>query len=189
MKEYINKNLDLEIDNFSKLKNLTPVIENISRVCIQALKSGNKILFCGNGGSAGDSQHLAAELIGRYKNDRKSLAAIALTTDTSNITAIGNDFGFENIFSRQIEGLGKAGDILIGISTSGNSKNIINAINVAKKIGLTTIAFTGFSGGKLKDTVDYLVNVPSSTSNNIQEMHIALGHIICGLIEKEVCNE
>ena len=189
MKEYINHNLDLEICNFSKWKDLTPTIEDVAKLCINALKSGNKIMFCGNGGSASDSQHLAAELVGRYQINRKSLAAIALTTDTSNLTAIGNDFGFNNIFSRQVEGLGKQGDVLIGISTSGNSENVILALNKANEMNISTVGFTGFSGGKIKDIVDLLVNVPSNIANNIQEMHIAVGHILCGLIEKEVCCE
>ena len=141
-------------------------------------------MFCGNGGSAADSQHLAAELVGRYKMNRPALNSIALTTDTSILTAIGNDFGYDTIFERQVEGLGQKGDVLIGLSTSGNSKNVLLAMDKAKSMGITTVAFTGESGGKMKQQADIAINVPSNTTNNIQEMHISVGHILCGYIEK-----
>ncbi len=186
MFEEINKSFDTISENFKKVKTLTPTIEEVCRVCIEALKNGNKIMFCGNGGSAADSQHLAAELVGRYKMNRPALNSIALTTDTSILTAVGNDFGYDTIFERQVEGLGKKGDVLIGLSTSGNSKNVLLAMQLAKKMGIKTVAMTGENGGKMKQQADFAINVPSDVTNNIQEMHIAIGHIICGFIEKEL---
>jgi D-sedoheptulose 7-phosphate isomerase len=150
-----------------------------------ALRYGKKILICGNGGSAADSQHFAAELTGRYMMERKSLAAIALTTDTSALTAIGNDYGFEKVFSRQVEGLGEKGDVLIGISTSGNSKNVIEAVKMAKEKGLRTICFLGASGA-LKDICDLPINVPSTATPRIQECHELIMHTICDLVEKSM---
>lgn len=180
----IEQHIDIVIENFSKLKSCAPCIEQIAKLWIASLEQGNKIMFCGNGGSAGDSQHLSAELVGRYKINRPALPALALTVDTSAITAIANDFGYEQVFSRQVEGLGKAGDCLVGISTSGNSQNIVNAFLKAKEIGINTIAFTGEGGGKMKEIADICLNVPSSVTNNIQEMHIACGHILCDIVEK-----
>jgi len=150
---------------------------------LSALQNGGKVLLCGNGGSAADAQHIAAELMGRFKAERRALAAIALTTDTSALTAIGNDYDFSDIFARQVEGLGRAGDVLVAISTSGNSENIINAANAAKARGLTVIAFTGESGGALAPLGDHVLKVPSSETSHIQEMHIAVGHMICSLVE------
>lgn len=181
----IEQDFETISSNFQKIKELCPVIEKAAQACINAIKSGNKIMFCGNGGSAADSQHLAAELVGRYKINRPALASVALTTDTSILTAVGNDFGYDTIFERQIEGIGKKGDVLVGLSTSGNSKNVLLAMDKAKALGITTIAFTGEKGGKMKDKADFAINVPSDTTNHIQEMHIAVGHIICGIIEKE----
>lgn len=189
MQKYINENFEKISNNFIELKNKTSEIEKVANECIKAIKNGNKIMFCGNGGSASDSQHLAAELVGRYKKNRQSLPAIALTVDTSILTAVGNDFGFDTVFSRQVEGLGKKGDVLIGISTSGNSTNVVKAIEQAKSMGIVTVGFTGQKGGEMRNLVDYLVNVPSDVANTIQEMHIAIGHILCGIIENEVCNE
>ena len=180
----INKDFDTISENFLKLKKLTPEIVKLCEVCINSMKNGGKIMFCGNGGSAADSQHLAAELVGRYKMNRPALNSIALTTDTSILTAIGNDFGYDTIFERQVEGLGHKGDVLIGLSTSGNSKNVLLAMDKAKAMGITTVAFTGESGGKMKQQADIAINVPSNTTNNIQEMHISVGHILCGYIEK-----
>lgn len=179
----IENSIDCIIKNFQNLKVCTPIIEDICKVWIKALKSGNKILFCGNGGSASDSQHLAAELVGRYKLNRKALAGLSLNTDTSAITAIANDYGFEEIFARQVEGLGNSGDILVGLSTSGNSQNIIKAFHQAKKQGLFCIALTGQSGGKMKDIADICLNVPANITNNIQELHIACGHLMCEHVE------
>lgn len=181
----IDKDFDTISNNFIKIKELTPTIEKVAQVCINAIKNGNKVMFCGNGGSAADSQHLAAELVGRYKMNRPALNSIALTTDTSILTAVGNDFGYDTIFERQVEGLGKNGDILIGLSTSGNSKNVLLAMAKAKQMGIKTVAMTGYQGGKMKTEADFAINVPSDTTNHIQEMHIAVGHIICGIIEKE----
>jgi D-sedoheptulose 7-phosphate isomerase len=170
-------------DNFDKLKSKSVVIEKIAGIWIKALSNENKIIFCGNGGSAADSQHLAAELMGRYKIDRDPMPAMSLTTDTSMLTAIGNDYGFDKVFSRALKGIGKTGDVLVGISTSGNSKNIIDAFAIAKQKAIVTIAFTGEDGGEMKKTADVTLNVPSTLTNNIQEMHIAVGHIICDVVE------
>ena len=181
----INNDFDTISNNFQKIKVLTPVIETVAKLCVDAIKNGNKVMFCGNGGSAADSQHLAAELVGRYKINRPALNSIALTTDTSILTAVGNDFGYDTIFERQVEGLGKKGDVLIGLSTSGNSKNVLLAMDKAKSMGISTVAMTGEKGGKMKENADFAINVPSDVTNHIQEMHIAVGHIICGIIEKE----
>lgn len=188
MQKLIEKNLDIISANFVSLKDASGMIENVAKICIEALSNGNKIILCGNGGSAADAQHIAAELVGRYKINRKAFNAIALTTDTSILTAIANDFGYDTIFERQVEGLGKSGDVLIGISTSGNSQNIILAIEKAKKLGIKTIALTGANDSKIKNLADYTINVPSTITNNIQEMHIAVGHILCEIIEKELSN-
>ena len=152
-------------------------------ILTQALSAGNKILLCGNGGSAADAQHIAAELTGRYKTERRGLPAIALTTDTSALTAIGNDFGYEYVFSRQVEALAKPGDVLIGISTSGNSANVINALNIAKQTGCATLGLTGNSGGKMNELCDLNLVVPSNNTPRIQEMHILFGHILCQIID------
>lgn len=181
----IEKDFETISNNFQKIKTLTPVIESAAKVCVQAIKQGGKVMFCGNGGSAADSQHLAAELVGRYKMNRPALNSVALTTDTSILTAVGNDFGYDTIFERQVEGIGKKGDVLVGLSTSGNSKNVLLAMEKAESMGITTIAMTGENGGKMKEKADFAINVPSDTTNHIQEMHIAVGHILCGIIEKE----
>lgn len=169
--------------NFIKLKQKSSTVEQIAQMWIDALASGNKVIFCGNGGSAADSQHLAAELMGRYKFDRAPMPAMSLTVDTSALTAIGNDYGYDKVFSRQLRGIGNKGDVLVGISTSGNSKNILDAFAVAKDKGIKTVAFTGEAGGEMLKSADICLNVPSSTTNNIQEMHIACGHLICGIVE------
>ena len=154
-------------------------------IIVSAFKNGNKVLFCGNGGSAADAQHLAAEFSGRFYIDREALPAEALHCNTSYLTAVGNDYGYDVIYSRIIKGIGNTGDVLVGLSTSGNSKNIINAFEVAKEKGLTTIAFTGASGGRLKEITQHLINVPSNDTPRIQESHIMLGHIICQLVEEQ----
>lgn len=163
-------------------------IEASIALCVEALKEGKKILFAGNGGSASDAQHLSAELVGRYKNDRPSLPAIALTTDTSALTAIGNDYGYEQVFSRQLEGLGQEGDVLVAISTSGNSGNILKACEVAKVKGVKIIGMSG-AKGKLKELADQCLAVPAPETATIQEMHIMLGHILCDGIEKAIFPE
>tara|TARA_B100000989_G_scaffold296706_1_gene280528 strand:- start:400 stop:975 length:576 start_codon:yes stop_codon:yes gene_type:complete len=171
-------------DNFALLSHTqTNNIEKCVNVILNSLENGNKVMFCGNGGSAADSQHLAAELVGRYKLDRDPIAAIALTTDTSTITAIANDYSFEDIFLRQIKALGKKNDILYAISTSGNSKNILNAIKQAKEQNIISIGLTGESGGEMKNLCDEIIQVPAKSPDRIQEMHIAIGQIICEIIE------
>lgn len=167
---------------------LLQTIKDCVLVLVTAFKKGNKVLFCGNGGSAADAQHLAAELSGRFYTDRDALPAEALHCNTSYITAIGNDYGYDVIYSRLIRGIGKEGDILVGLSTSGNSKNILNAFEVAKEKKMITIAFTGEDGGKVKMLADYLINVPSHDTPRIQESHIMLGHIICQLTEEQYFN-
>jgi len=160
-------------------------VEKASKIAIETLKNGNKILFCGNGGSAADAQHIAAELSGRYKKERRGLAGIAITTDTSVLTAVGNDYGYDRVFGRQVEALANKGDLLIGISTSGNSQNVINAFKVAKEMGCKTIGLSGRDGGVFNDVCDLNVIVPSDNTPRIQEMHILIGHTICQLIDDE----
>jgi len=165
-------------------KTLNKIIEVVTK-CITALEKGGKIVFCGNGGSFADAQHLSAEFTSRFLFDRPVLASIALGTNSSGMTAMGNDYGYENVFSRELEAVGKAEDVFIAITTSGNSLNIIKAVEVAKKIGITTFILTGQSGGKLKDLAD-CVHIPSNDTARIQECHILVGHIICGFVEKEM---
>ncbi len=165
--------------------------ENLKKsisILMECLKNGKKILLCGNGGSAADAQHFAAEMVGRFKLERKGLPAIALTTDTSILTAIGNDYSFDSIFERQIEALGEKGDVLIGISTSGNSNNVINAILKAKEKNIFTIGLLGNYGGKMKKIVDLSIIVPSNNTPRIQECHVLAYHIICEEIEKKLFN-
>jgi len=160
-------------------------VEKSVSLLVTAFKNGNKVLFCGNGGSAADAQHLAAEFSGRFYTDRDALPAEALHVNTSYITAVANDYSYDVVYSRMIKGIGKKGDVLVGLSTSGNSINIVNAFNMAKEKGLSTIGFTGSTGGKLKDISDLLLNVPSDDTPRIQESHILLGHIICQLVEEQ----
>jgi D-sedoheptulose 7-phosphate isomerase len=153
-----------------------------------ALTQGRKVIFCGNGGSAADAQHLAAELMGRFLFDREPMAAVSLTVDTSALTAIGNDYGFAHVFSRQLRGIGCADDVLLGMSTSGNSENVFNAFKVARSMGITTIGLTGAGGGKMAELSDILIAVPHSQTNHIQEAHIAIGHMICAMVENDLCS-
>lgn len=162
--------------------------EKAVKIIIDAFESGNKVLFCGNGGSAADAQHLAAEFSGRFYKDRKALPSEALHCNTSYLTAVGNDYGYEFVYSRLLEGIGKKGDVLIGLSTSGNSLNIIKAFDRAREMEISTIGFTGESGGGMKILSDLLVNVPSTDTPRIQESHILIGHIICELVENELFN-
>ena len=164
---------------------LINTIANAVEIITTAFKNGNKVLFCGNGGSAADAQHLAAEFSGRFYTDRHALPAEALHVNTSYLTAVANDYSFDVVYSRMISGIGNKGDVLIGLSTSGNSGNIINAINAAKEKGMTTIGFTGATGGKMKDVCELLLNVPSTDTPRIQESHILLGHIICQMVEEQ----
>jgi D-sedoheptulose 7-phosphate isomerase len=163
-------------------------IEQCVTIVTQAFKNGNKVLFCGNGGSASDAQHLAAEFSGRFYKDRKALYSEALHCNTSYLTAVANDYSYDVIYSRLIEGMCCKGDILIGLSTSGNSKNILKAFETAQKMDVITIGFTGIDGGLMKTHSDYLLNVPSKTTPRIQESHILIGHIICELVESNLFN-
>jgi D-sedoheptulose 7-phosphate isomerase len=165
---------------------LQHTIANCVDVITQAFKAGNKVLFCGNGGSAADAQHLAAEFSGRFYYDRKALPAEALHCNTSYLTAVGNDYSYDVVYARLLEGIGNTGDVLVGLSTSGNSKNIIKAFEVAKAKNITTIGFTGETGGAMKALSDYLLNVPSTDTPRIQESHILIGHIICQLVEENI---
>ena len=166
------------------LKKQLPLIEQAAKAIANCLKSGNKLLFFGNGGSAGDSQHLAAEFVGRYEKERRPLPAIALTTDTSILTAVGNDYGFERVFERQVEGLGRKGDVAVAISTSGNSKNVLSAVVKSKQMGIYTIGLTGGSGGAMKSLVDLPIVIPSGKTSRIQESHIMIGHILCERVDE-----
>lgn len=189
MKEYIRNNIGESIEAKKKLLNderLLLEIEEVSRICIGAYEKGNKIMICGNGGSASDAQHMTGELVGRYKLERAGIPALALNANTAVMTALGNDYDYDSIFAKQVVALGKKEDILFVISTSGNSQNTVLACEAAKKMGITTVALTGSSGGKLRDLCDYLINVPSDNTPRIQEMHILVIHSICGLIEREL---
>jgi D-sedoheptulose 7-phosphate isomerase len=164
---------------------LISILEECSNIITQAFKDGKKVLFCGNGGSAADAQHLAAEFSGRFYTDREALPAEALHCNTSYITAVANDYSYDVVYARMINGIGKPGDVLVGLSTSGNSKNIVEAFKTAKLKNMITIGLTGESGGVMKNISDYLLNVPSNDTPRIQESHIMLGHIICQLVEEK----
>ncbi|TKK71571.1 D-sedoheptulose 7-phosphate isomerase [Ilyomonas limi] len=187
MKSFIQQRIEESVETKNKLladEQLLQTIERASAAILQALKNGNKVLFCGNGGSAADAQHLAAEFSGRFYMNRKALPAEALHCNTSYLTAVANDYSFDVIYSRIIEGIGNKGDVLIGLSTSGNSKNIVEAFKTARTAGMVTIAFTGNSGGAMKAVADYLINIPSINTPRIQESHIMVGHIICEWVEQ-----
>ncbi|SRR6266852_7698368 len=168
---------------------LLELIYEAALSCVRALESGGKIILFGNGGSAADAQHIAAELVGRYLRDRRALAAIALTTNASTLTAIANDYTYDEVFSRQIEAIGCKGDLAIGISTSGNSRNVIRALVAARKKGLITVGMTGGGGGKLRQEADFCLCIPSEHTPRIQEAHIAVGHILCEIIEEHFSHE
>jgi D-sedoheptulose 7-phosphate isomerase len=185
VKEAIEENIEL----MSSILHDTIFMSQISQladIMVKSLRRGGTIFFCGNGGSAADAQHLAAELSGRFYFDRAPLPAEALHCNTSYLTAIANDYGFEHVYERLIRGNGKKGDVLVGLSTSGNSLNITKAFETAKNLDITTIAFTGENGGKLKEVADYILQIPSTDTPRIQEAHILIGHIICELIETEM---
>ncbi|MEE0266855.1 MAG: D-sedoheptulose 7-phosphate isomerase [Bacteroidales bacterium] len=167
-------------------ENLISNIEKASQIITDCYRNGGKVLFCGNGGSAADAQHLAAELSGRFYYDRPALEAEALHVNTSYLTAVGNDYSFDQIYSRILSASGKTGDVLVGISTSGNSKNVLEAQKVAKQKGMKIISLTGESGGEMKNSTDCLINVPSKLTPRIQESHILIGHIICQIVEEEL---
>jgi D-sedoheptulose 7-phosphate isomerase len=168
---------------------LVSMMAEVSRVIIDALHQGNKLFLYGNGGSAADAQHIAAEFVGRFAFDRPALPALALSVNTSCVTAIGNDYGFDLVFSRQLEALGRKGDVAIGISTSGNSPNVLCGMSTSRRLGLHTVAFTGHSGGKIQDVVDHCLCAPSNETPRIQECHILIGHIISELVEKTIFHE
>lgn len=180
------KNLDGHRNVLQKLDCIADPVSEAGEAISKALISGGRVFFCGNGGSAADAQHLAAEFSGRYQTERPPLDGIALHCNTSAITAIGNDFSFDEIFARQLAAHGRSGDVLVAISTSGNSSNILKAAEKAKDMGIFTIGMTGSHGGKLKDTVDMLIAVPSDSTPRIQEMHIMIGHILCEIAEELV---
>ena len=167
--------------NEALLNTINKVVEKI----VAAFRNRNRVYFCGNGGSAADAQHLAAEFSGRFYKDRKALPAEALHCNTSYLTAVGNDYGFDVVYSRIIEGIGEKGDVLVGLSTSGNSANIVKAFEAAKEKEMITIGLTGLTGGAMKSTSDYLINIPSTDTPRIQESHIMVGHIICQLVEEK----
>jgi D-sedoheptulose 7-phosphate isomerase len=162
---------------------ITAQLDDAARRCVDALRGGRKIMFCGNGGSAADAQHLAGELVSRFNYDRPGLPAMALTTDTSILTAIGNDYGYEQLFARQVEASGVAGDVLVAISTSGNSPNVLRALEAARARKLVTIGLTGRSGGRMEGACDILIRAPAAHTPRVQEAHIVIGHTLCALIE------
>jgi D-sedoheptulose 7-phosphate isomerase len=180
------ENLDEHNALLSGLHSLNDAVLQAGQLAARVLQQGGKILFCGNGGSAADSQHLAAELTGRFIHDRRPLAAMALSTDTSALTCIANDYAFDEVFARQVKGLGRAGDLLIGISTSGNSRNVIRAVEEARLLGMHTLGLLGRDGGQLRQLCERSVIVPSAVTARIQECHILIGHTLCGLIEQEL---
>lgn len=168
------------------IETMAEPLQQAAELAVEALKNGNKVILFGNGGSAADAQHIAAELTGRYKTERRGLPGLALTTDTSALTAIGNDYGYDRVFDRQVESLAQKGDLLIGISTSGNSKNVINAFKVGQEIGCKIVGFSGRDGGEMNDYCDVNLVVPSNDTPRIQEMHILFGHTICQIIDNEL---
>ena len=189
MKRRINKSILASVENYNRVlndKDLCQNLEKIISICVKAFKNDKKMLFCGNGGSASDAQHIAAELSGKFYIDRPPLYAEALHVNSSYVTAVANDFGYSEIYARMLEASGRKGDVFIGISTSGNSANVVNAIKKANEIGLATIGFTGNKRGLMDDLCDIIIKVPSDDTPKIQEAHILIGHVICQLIEQEM---
>ncbi len=186
MENKIKEIIQESISTKQELLNHSEMVNKIVDVCVKALKNGNAIYWCGNGGSAADAQHLAAELSGRFYYDRDPLPSDALHCNTSYITAVGNDYHYDVIYSRLLKGIGKTGDVLIGLSTSGKSNNVVNAFEEAKKMGITTIGFTGRNSNKFETSCDYIINAPSIDTPRIQECHMLIGHIVCELIETEM---
>ncbi|MDD5240720.1 MAG: D-sedoheptulose 7-phosphate isomerase [Sulfuricella sp.] len=183
----IHRNIAEHIQTIELVRgSLIGATQRIGHLVSQSLSSGGTLFWCGNGGSAADSQHLAAELVGRFKKNRRPLRSVALTTDTSVLTCVANDYSYEDIFARQLEALGRSGDVLLAISTSGNSENVIRAIKTAKSMGITTIAWLGKDGGSCKDLADHALVIPSDSTARIQEAHILIGHILCELVEQEL---
>lgn len=184
MKQTIENEFLSHLETVNKtIEHMQEKLAEASQLAVKTLKNGNKILLCGNGGSAADAQHIAAELVGRYKTERRGLPAIALTTDTSALTAISNDYGYAKVFDRQVEALANKGDLLIGISTSGNSANILSAFKVAKDMGCNTLGMSGKNGGQMNEICDINLVVPSDDTPRIQEMHILIGHTLCQIID------
>jgi D-sedoheptulose 7-phosphate isomerase len=179
--------IDEHLAVIEALRNQQPVLARIAAEMVKALLRGNKVLWCGNGGSAADSQHLAAELIGRFRRERRAMPSIAFTTDTSILTALGNDYGFEQVFRRQVEALCVEGDVLVGLSTSGNSRNVCLALEEARARGAVTVAFTGAGGGAMKQMAGLVLCAPSNDTARIQEAHILCGHMLCDWVELELC--
>lgn len=175
----------LEVANAVMNSDILAQLERIAVEVKRALAKGNKVMFCGNGGSAADSQHLAAEFVGRFQKERKGLPALALTVDTSILTAVGNDYGYDKVFVRQVEALARPGDVLVGISTSGNSGNVVAAVELAKELGVYCVGMTAAGGGKLKALCDECIAVPAEVTARAQEMHILIGHILCELVDGE----
>ncbi|MCK9614555.1 MAG: D-sedoheptulose 7-phosphate isomerase [Candidatus Omnitrophica bacterium] len=186
METVIKNSLASHLQAFKQLEGSQEKIKEISKLFASSLRNNGKIIFMGNGGSAADAEHLAAELVGRFKKNRKAYAAISLSSNICIITAIGNDYGFDEIFSRQVEALAKTGDVIVAISTSGESQNVIKGVARAKQLGLKTVGFLGKSGGKLKGLVDISLLIPTEDTPRIQEMHILAGHIICEIVEEEL---
>lgn len=186
MNAIIHNAINAHLVVIAQLEMLTPQIETFSQKMLECLNSGGKIVWMGNGGSAADSQHLAAEIVVRYETDRRGLASMALTTDTSILTAAGNDYGFEYVYSRQVEALCSAKDMVVGISTSGNSANVLRAITAAKALGAYTVGMTGNRGGKLAALCDLTIAVPSSVTARVQEAHILIGHILCEMLDTAI---
>lgn len=184
MQNDINAYINTVARNFDALQALAPQIEQATKLCIDSIAAKGTIFWCGNGGSAADAQHMASELVGRYKEERQPLPSIALTVDSSLLTSLGNDYGFEQIFSRQLQGLGREGDVLIAISTSGTSKNVIHAIEAARQMGIHTIGLTGQDGGRMRDMCTVWLGMPSTETNHVQEMHLAVEHYMCGAVEQ-----
>lgn len=183
--QIIEDSIDVKI-KLANDENIIQIISTCVDIIVKAFNDGNKVLFCGNGGSAADAQHLAAEFSGRFYKDRKALPSEALHCNSSYLTAVGNDYGYQYVYSRLLEGVAKKGDILICLSTSGNSENILNALEVSQRLNVISIGLTGKGGGKMKDRLDYLIDVPSSDTPRIQESHIMIGHIICELVERNL---
>lgn len=189
MSDYLRAEVSRSVEVMQAILADTALIETVDRIAVaitDAIANGGKVMFCGNGGSAGDSQHLAAELVGKLVFDRPAMAGMALTVDTSALTAVGNDFGYEYVFSRQVEGLGRTGDVLVGISTSGRSKNVVKAMESARQRGIVTIAMTGATRGPMADLADYWLAIPATETPKIQEGHIVLGHVFCAMVEQEI---
>lgn len=186
MSDLFQRNLADHLVVMSSLHELSHAVRAAGEAAASALKAGGKLMFCGNGGSAADSQHLAAELTGRFIKDRRPLAAVALSTDSSALTCIGNDYAFDEVFARQVAALGRSGDVLVAISTSGNSRNVIRAVEEARVLGVSVIGFLGRDGGALKALCDVSIVVPSQSTARVQESHILIGHTLCGLIEEHL---